>query len=45
LIDPTRIPTAQRQLFLDSIEGVIISDGEISPQELENLALLKDLLV
>jgi len=44
-IDPTRIPTAQRKLFLDSIEGVIISDGAIAPQELENLALLKDLLV
>jgi uncharacterized tellurite resistance protein B-like protein len=44
-IDPTRIPLTQRKLFLDSIEGVIISDGKISPEESENLALLRDLLV
>jgi hypothetical protein len=44
-IDPTRIPLAQRKLFLDSIEGVIISDGKIAPEERENLALLRDLLV
>ena len=44
-VDPTRIPLAQRQLFIDSIEGVIASDGEIAPEERENLALLKELLV
>ena len=44
-IDPTRIPLAHRKLFLDSIEGVIASDGEIAPEERENLALLRDLLV
>ena len=44
-IDPTRIPLAQRQLFIDSIEGVIASDGEVAPEERENLALLKELLV
>ena len=44
-IDPTRIPLAQRQLFIDSIEGVITSDGEVAPEERENLALLKELLV
>jgi uncharacterized tellurite resistance protein B-like protein len=44
-IDPTRIPLAQRKLFLDSIEGVIRSDGEVAPEERENLALLRDLLV
>ena len=44
-VDPTRIPLAQRKLFLDSIEGVIISDGKIAPEERENLALLRDLLV
>ena len=41
-VDPTRIPMAQRKLFLDSIEGVIISDGRIAPEERENLALLKE---
>ena len=44
-VDPTRIPLAQRQLFIDSIEGVITSDGEVAPEERENLALLKELLV
>ncbi len=44
-VDPTQIPLAQRKLFLDSIEGVILSDGEVAPEERENLALLRDLLV
>ena len=44
-VDPTQIPLAQRQLFIDSIEGVIASDGEVAPEERENLALLKELLV
>ncbi|MBW2495090.1 MAG: TerB family tellurite resistance protein [Deltaproteobacteria bacterium] len=44
-IDPMRIPLAQRQLFLDSIEGVIAADGQVSPEERENLALLRELLV
>jgi uncharacterized tellurite resistance protein B-like protein len=44
-VDPTRIPVAQRKLFLDSIEGVIASDGEVAPEERENLALLRELLV
>jgi uncharacterized tellurite resistance protein B-like protein len=44
-VDPTRIPLTHRKLFLDSIEGVIASDGEIAPEERENLALLRDLLV
>ena len=43
-VDPTQIPLAHRELFLDSIEGVIVSDGEVSPEERENFALLKDLL-
>ena len=44
-VDPTRIPLTHRKLFLDSIQGVIASDGEIAPEERENLALLRDLLV
>lgn len=43
-VDPMQIPLAQRELFLDAIEGVIVSDGEVSPEERENFALLKDLL-
>jgi len=44
-VDPTRIPLAQRQLFIDTIEGVIAADGEVAPEERESLALLKELLV
>jgi hypothetical protein len=44
-VDPTRIPVAQRAIFLDSIEGVISSDGEVTPEERESLALLRELLV
>jgi len=44
-VDPTRIPVAQREIFLDSIEGVIASDGEVAPEERESLALLRELLV
>ena len=44
-VDPTQIPLAQRKLFLDSIEGVITSDGRVAPEERENLALLRNLLV
>ncbi len=43
-VDPATIPLDQRKIFLNSIEGVILSDGEIAPEEHENFALLKDLL-
>ena len=43
-IDPTLIPIEHRQLFLRSIEGVIAADGEIAPEEQENLELLHQLL-
>ena len=43
-VDPMSIPAAHRSIFLDSIEGVIVADGEIAPEERENFALLKDLL-
>jgi len=43
-IDPTRIPAAHRQLFVDAVEGVIRSDGEVAPEERENLELLRELL-
>jgi hypothetical protein len=38
------IPHEHRVLFLESIEGVIVSDGVIAPEERESFALLKDLL-
>jgi len=43
-VDPARIPFAQRKLFLDSIEGVIVADGEVAPEERESLELLRELL-
>jgi uncharacterized tellurite resistance protein B-like protein len=43
-VDPARIPLAQRQIFLDSIEGVIVADGEVAPEERENFELLRELL-
>ena len=44
-LDPGRVPFEHRKLFLDEIEGVIISDGEVAPEERENLELLRELLV
>lgn len=43
-IDPTQIPVEHRRVFVRSIKDVILSDGEIAPEESENLALLEDLL-
>jgi len=43
-IDPTEIPRAHRQLFVDAVEGVIRSDGEVAREERENLELLTELL-
>jgi len=43
-IDPTAIPRAHQQAFVDAIEGVIASDGEVAPEERENLAVLRELL-
>ncbi len=44
-VDPGLIPREHRKLFLEEIEGVIVSDGEVAPEERENLALLRELLV
>jgi uncharacterized tellurite resistance protein B-like protein len=43
-VDPMLIPSAHRKIFLDSIEGVIVADGEIAPEESESFALLTELL-
>lgn len=43
-VDPAQVPHAHRQLFLQSAREVIASDGEISEDERENLALLEQLL-
>jgi uncharacterized tellurite resistance protein B-like protein len=43
-VDPTTIPKAHRQMFLDTIRDVITADGEVAPDEWENLALFEQLL-
>lgn len=43
-VDPTRIPAAHRQIFLDTIRDVITADGEVAKDEWENLALFEQLL-
>jgi hypothetical protein len=43
-VDPTLVPLEHRRLFLASVEGMIASDGEVSPEERENLTLFKHLL-
>ena len=43
-VDPTQIPAEHRQLFVEAIEGVIVSDGEVAAEERENLELLQALL-
>ncbi len=42
-LDPMKIPRAHRQLFLDAAREMIASDGEIDPEESENLRLLEEL--
>jgi uncharacterized tellurite resistance protein B-like protein len=43
-VDPTEIPAAHRQLFIQEIQGVIESDGEVAVEERESFDLLKVLL-
>jgi uncharacterized tellurite resistance protein B-like protein len=43
-VDPTRIPQAHRKLFLAAIDGVIAADGQITQEERDSLALLKELM-
>lgn len=43
-VDPTQIPKEHRQMFLDTIRDVITADGEVAPDEWENLALFEQLL-
>jgi uncharacterized tellurite resistance protein B-like protein len=43
-VDPNRIPREHRRLFLAAIDGVIAADGQVSPEERDSLALLKELM-
>lgn len=43
-LDPTSVPRAHREDFIEAIEGLIRSDGEIADEERESLELFKQLL-
>ncbi len=43
-VDPTDIPLEHRKLFLREVEGAVAADGELAPEERENLRLFKALL-
>jgi uncharacterized tellurite resistance protein B-like protein len=43
-VDPTQIPKEHRQMFLDTMRDVVTADGEVAPDEWENLALFEQLL-
>ena len=43
-VDPTLIPRKHRELFVEAVEGVIESDGEIAPEERDQLSIFHDLL-
>ncbi|MBW2400839.1 MAG: TerB family tellurite resistance protein, partial [Deltaproteobacteria bacterium] len=43
-IDPTLVPPEHRRIFLEEIEGVIESDGEIAPEERENFRIFEALI-
>jgi len=43
-LDPTQVPRAHREAFVQAIEGLIESDGEVAQEERESLALFKQLL-
>jgi hypothetical protein len=43
-VDPQLIPVRHRELFLETVKGVIRVDGEIADEELEHLELLEEML-
>ena len=43
-IDPTMVPMAHRQLFLQAAELAVKADGRVVPAEKDTLALFRDLL-
>jgi tellurite resistance protein len=43
-IDPTQIPRAHRQLFLQAAEATVKADGRVVPAERDQLAVFRELL-
>jgi uncharacterized tellurite resistance protein B-like protein len=44
-VDPTSIPAEHRRVFVESIEGLIEADGEVTEEESESFEIFKQLLV
>ena len=44
-VDPTTIPVAHREIFLNAIRGIIEADGKIDSEEVESLTIFRQLLV
>jgi len=43
-VDPANVPLEHREIFLETIRGVIAADQVVDPDERENLKLLEQLL-
>src|SRR5262245_10773687 len=43
-VDPTRVPVEHRQIFLETVRGLIAADKFVDPEELESLKLFEQLL-
>lgn len=43
-VDPTRIPRKHKEIFLEAVRGVVMSDGVLAPEEEDNLKLFEELL-
>jgi hypothetical protein len=43
-LDPTSIPAEHRRLFVEAIEGLIASDGEVSDEERDSFDIFLQLL-
>ncbi len=43
-LDPAEIPRNHRKLFIDAARAMVMADGEIDPDEVENLALFEMLM-
>jgi len=43
-VDPTEVPQAHRQLFLDEVRRIVVADGRVSPGERELLCLFERLI-
>ena len=43
-VDPSQVPREHREIFLETIKGVIRADGEISEEERDHFAIFDELL-